>query len=255
MQTLNLGRTGLRVSRLGFGTGTHGWGGSSEQTRIGHSELVNLIRFGYDQGITLWDSADGYGSHPHLADALKGLERSSVVITTKTHSKSPDRVRSEIPRFLSEVRTDYIDILLMHCITHANWLKDYSDVIDAFQEMKEKGWVRAIGMSCHDLGALKTVASAEWIDIVLARINYDGMKMDAGPDEVIPVLESIHNAGKGVIAMKVLGQGNLRGDVPRAIRFALEIPCVDAMVIGMTDEHQVRQNVSLAVEHAANVST
>lgn len=245
MQTVDLGRTGLRTSRLGFGTGTHGWGGNSDQTRIGHKKLVDLIRFGYDRGIALWDSADGYGSHAHIAEVLEGLDRSSVVIISKTHSKSPEKVRSDIPRFLSELGTDYIDILLMHCVTQANWLTEHSGVIGVFREAKKKGLVRAIGMSCHDFGALKTVAVAEWIDVVLARINYDGTKMDARTDEVIPVLEGIHDAGKGVIAMKVLGQRELRGDVPRAIRFALGLSCVDAMVIGMTDESQVCQNASL----------
>ncbi len=245
MQTVELGRTGIRTSRLGFGTGTHGWNGRSDQTRIGHDNLVNLMRFGYDQGIALWDTADGYGSHPHVADALEGLDRSSVVIVSKSHTKSPEKVRDEIPRFLSELRTDYIDVLLMHCITDANWLTDLSDVIDVFQKAKDEGQVRAIGMSCHDFGALKTVASADWIDVVLARINYDGTKMDAGPDEVVPVLEDIHNAGKGVLAMKVIGQGDLTEDVPRGIRFAMGLSCVDAMVIGMDSESQVRQNVSL----------
>lgn len=253
MQTIDLGQTGLRVSRLGFGTGTRGGGKNSDQTRIGHDKLVNLMRFGYQQGITLWDSADGYGSHPHIADVLEGIDRSSVVIISKTHSKSPEKVRDEIPRFLSELRTDYIDILLMHCISRGSWLTDHADVVDVFQEAKENGVVRAIGMSCHGFDALKTVASAEWIDVVLARINYDGTKMDAGPDEVIPVLESIHDAGKGVLAMKVLGQDDLNDDVPKGIRFALGLSCVDAMVIGMTDESQVRQNVSLV--NAVNRAT
>ena len=249
MQIAQLGQTGIRASRLGFGTGTRGWGGKSDQTRIGHDNLVNLMRFGYDQGIALWDTADGYGSHPHIADALEGLDRSSVVIVSKSHTKSPEKVRDEIPRFLSELRTDYIDVLLMHCITDANWLTDYADVVDVFQEAKEKGQARAIGMSCHDFGALKTVASADWIDVVLARINYDGTKMDAGPDEVVPVLEDIHNAGKGVLAMKVVGQGDLTEDVPRGIRFAMGLSCVDALVIGMDSESQVRQNVSLVNEY------
>jgi len=248
MQTVELGQTGICTSRLGFGTGTHGWNKSSEQTRIGHDKLVNLIRFGYDQGITLWDTADGYGSHPHMADVLEGLDRSSVVIVTKDHSKSPDTVRSDIPRFLNELRTDYIDVLLMHCINDASWLTDYSDVINVLKEAKAEGQVRAIGMSCHDFGALKTVAAADWIDVVLARINYDGTKMDASTDEVVPVLEDIHNAGKGVLAMKVVGQGDLHEDVPKAIRFAMGLSCVDALMIGMTDEAQVQQNVSLVNE-------
>lgn len=245
MQMVNLGNTGISTSYLGFGTGTHGWGGNSEQTRIGHDNLVKLMKLGYDQGVRLWDSADGYGSHSHLADTLKGLDRSSVVIISKTHSKSSDYVRDEIPRFLKELRTDYIDILFMHCITDANWLKDHADVIDIFKQAKEKGIVRAIGMSCHNFDALKTVASADWIDVVLARINYASVNMDATTDKVVPVLEDIHKAGKGVIAMKVIGQGKLWEDVPKAINFAMGLSCVDAMVIGMTNEAQLRQNVSL----------
>ncbi|MFC1717263.1 aldo/keto reductase [Candidatus Poribacteria bacterium] len=249
MQTVELGRTGIRTSRLGFGTGTRGFRGESDQTRIGHDNLVNLMRFGYDQGIALWDTADGYGSHPHIADALEGLDRSSVVIVSKSHTKSPEKVRDEIPRFLSELRTDYIDILLMHCINDANWLTEHADVVGVFREAKEKGQARAIGMSCHDFGALKTVAAADWIDVVLARINYDGAKMDAGPDEVVPVLEDIHDAGKGVLAMKVIGQGQLSEDVPRGIRFAMGLSCVDTLVIGMDSESQIRQNVSLVNEY------
>ena len=248
MQMVELGQTGIRTSRLGFGTGTHGWGGESEQTRMGYDKLVHLLRIGYEQGIALWDSADGYGSHPHMADVLKDLDRSSVTVISKTHSKSPEEVRRGIPRFLKELGTDYLDILLMHCISHVGWLTDHSDVIDVLKMAKEKGQVRAIGMSCHDIGALKTVASAEWIDVVLARINYDGTKMSAPPDEVIPVLEDIHNAGKGVIAMKVLGQGDLVADVPRGIRFAMGLSCIDAMVIGMNDEAHILQNVSVVNE-------
>lgn len=245
MQTVTIGSTGINTSRLGFGTGTHGWGGNSEQTRIGHDNLVKLLRAGYDQGIRLWDSADGYGSHSHLADAMKGLDRSSVVIISKTHSKSSEQVRGEIPRFLRELGTDYIDILLMHCITNPNWLREHSDVIDEFIQAREKGFVKAIGMSCHNFEALKTVASADWIDVVLARINYAGVNMDATPDKVVPVLEDIHKSGKGVIAMKVIGQGKLWEDVPKAVNFAMGLSCVDAMVIGMTNESQVRQNIAL----------
>jgi len=245
MQIVELGQTGIRTSLLGFGTGTHGWNDESDQTRLGHDRLVGLLRFGYEQGITLWDSASGYGSHPHIADALKTVDRSSVVIVSKTFARSPEKVRSDIPRFLEELGTDYIDILFMHCISDANWLTENSDVISVLQSAKESGQARAIGMSCHDFGALKTVAAAEWIDVVLARINYDGATMSAKPDEVVPVLEDIHDAGKGVIAMKVLGCGALTEDVPRAIRFAMGLSCVDAMAIGMTDEAHIRQNVSL----------
>ncbi|MBD3182712.1 aldo/keto reductase [Candidatus Poribacteria bacterium] len=245
MQVVDIGNTGISSSRLGFGTGTHGWNNNSDQTRIGHQKLVNLMKFAYDKGITLWDLADGYGSHPHFGDALKDIDRSSVTIITKTHSKSAETVKEEIPRFLKELGTDYIDILLMHCITNKNWLTDYADVIEVFQQAKEKGQVKAIGMSCHDYESLKTVASAEWVDAVLARINYNGENMDDDPDKIVPVLEGIKEAGKGVIGMKVYGQGKLADHAPKCMDYILGLSCVDVFVIGMVSEEQVLQNISL----------
>jgi predicted aldo/keto reductase-like oxidoreductase len=249
MQTVTLRRTGLKMSRLGFGTGTHGWNGSSEQTRIGHQNLVNLIKLGYKHGITFWDSADGYGSHPHIADALEGIDRSSVTILTKSFSKSPDDIRNDIKRYLKELRTDYIDILLMHCISEADWLKRYDGAIEILKESKAKGIVKGIGMSCHDFGALKTVASADWIDVVLARINYNDTNMDAKTIEVVPVLKDIYNAGKDVLAMKAIGQGKLNADVRKCFEFILDQPYIDAIPIGMNSEEQLMQNISLVVDN------
>jgi aryl-alcohol dehydrogenase-like predicted oxidoreductase len=245
MQMVELGETGIRASYLGLGTGTRGFGGGSDQTRIGHEELVNLLRLGYEQGVTLWDSADGYGSHPHIAEAMRDLERSSVVISTKTDSRSARGLREDVPRFLRELGTDYIDVLLMHGLTGRRWLTDDSDVIHVLREAKGNGVVRAIGMSCHGFEGLERAVSTDWIDVVLARINYAGTRMDASPGEVIPVLERLHDAGKGIIAMKVVGQGELQGNVARAIEFVARLSCVDAMVIGMISESQLRQNVSL----------
>jgi len=248
MRMVELGETGIRTSHLGFGTGTHGWGGGSDQTRIGHEDLVNLLRLGYEEGVTLWDSADAYGSHPHIAEALRDVERSSVAIMTKTDARSAGRLRADVPRFLRELGTDYIDILLMHGLTRRRWLPDESEVIGALREAKSEGRVRAIGMSCHDLEALKRAVSTDWIDVVLARINYAGTRMDASLSLVMPVLEALHDAGKGVVAMKVLGQGALQGHVAQAIDFVARLSCVDAMVVGMIDESQLHRNVSLVTQ-------
>ncbi len=245
MQTVELGQTGIRTSYLGMGTGTHGWGGGSDQTRIGHQNLVSLLRLGYEAGVTLWDSADAYGSHRHIADALRDLERSSVVIITKTDSRSAEGLRQDVPRFLGELGTDYVDVLLVHGLTGGRWLSDDSDVARVLRETKANGAVRAMGASCHDLEALKRAVSTDWMDVVLVRINYAGTRMDASPGEVIPILDRLHDAGKGVIAMKVLSQGDLQGDVARAIEFVARLSCIDAMVIGMTGEPQLRQDISL----------
>jgi aryl-alcohol dehydrogenase-like predicted oxidoreductase len=244
MQKVILRRSGLQVSKLGIGTGTHGWNGSSEQTRIGFSQLVALLRLAYDQGITFWDTAEAYGSHKHIAEAIKGIDRSSVTIMTKTFSKQSDQVQIGIQNYLKELGTDYIDILLMHCITQRDWLIAYADVIDTLKKAKEKGMVKAIGMSCHDFEALKTVASADWIDVVFARINYNGTHMDAKPDDIVPELEKIYNAGKDVIGMKIIGQGQLNSNTEKAFEYALALNCVDSVIVGMSNEAQVTQNVA-----------
>jgi len=251
MQMVTLRRTGIKLSRLGFGTGTHGWGGSSEQTRIGHQKLVDLLKLAYSYGVTFWDTAEGYGSHPHIADALKGIDRSSVTILTKIFSRDGNYIREAIPKFLKLFNTDYIDILLMHCITEVDWLKRYTGAIDALKEAKDKGLVRGIGMSCHDFGALKTVASADWLDVVLARINYSDTNMDAKTSDVMPVLKEIHSAGKDVLAMKVIGQGKLNGDVRKCFKFAMSLPYIDAMTVGMVSEEQLKENIYLVNEFAS----
>ncbi len=252
MQNLKLRQSGLQVSRLGIGTGTHGWNGNSDQTRIGFNNLVNLLRFAHDQGIMFWDTAEGYGSHQHIGEALKSIDRSSVTIMTKTFSKNPEQVNDAIPKFLKELGTDYIDILLMHCISQKDWLTAYSDVIDLLQRIKAKGLVKAIGMSCHDFGALQTVADTEWIDVVFARINYDSVNMDTQTEKVAPELERIHNAGKDVIAMKAIGQGKLVESREKSLEYVLGLSSVDAIIVGMTSEDQIRENVATFDNYLAN---
>jgi aryl-alcohol dehydrogenase-like predicted oxidoreductase len=121
MDTVELGRTGLTVSRLAFGTGTHGWAGSSEQTGLGIDGLADLLRLAYDHGVTLWDAADAYGSHPHVARALQSVPRDKVVIITKTTSQDGGQATRDVERFLQELGTDVLDIVLLHFMTQSDW--------------------------------------------------------------------------------------------------------------------------------------
>jgi aryl-alcohol dehydrogenase-like predicted oxidoreductase len=248
METVDLGLTGLQVSRLCFGTGTNGWGGSSNQSRLGLKGLSRLLRFAYDQGVRFWDTADQYGTHPHVGAALKGLDRESVVITSKTTTRTEDGVTKDVERFLREMGTDYVDIVLLHCLTQADWPTRYPGAMEALSRAKEKGQVRAVGVSCHDFGAFQTAARTDWVEVVLARVNYAGKHMDAGPDQVVPVIEKMHAAGKGVYGMKVVGAGDLGKDARGAIRFLMGLSCVDAFVIGMMSEAQVLENIGLIGE-------
>jgi 1-deoxyxylulose-5-phosphate synthase len=242
---VTLGNTGIRVSRLAAGTGTGGWGGNSNQTRLGFDRLVDLLCYGYERGITFWDLADQYGSHPHAAAALRRIGRENVVITTKTTSRTPAEIHQDLDRFRRELDTDTLDIVLLHCLTDPEWVGKLGSVMEAMSKAKDRGILRAVGVSCHNFGAFQAAAACDWVEVVLARINHAGLHMDASPQEVISVLEQMHRRGKGVYGMKVMGCGQLGDDPARAVQFALNLSCVDAIVIGMEDEGQIDQNLNL----------
>ena len=230
---ISLGKTGIKLSRLAQGTGTVGFMGSSNQTRmLGISGLSDLLRAGVDQGLTFWDCADGYGSHPHVREALKSVKREKVVIMTKSGATSESEMQKHIDRFRRELDTDYIDILLLHAMTDSQWPKKKAGAMAALSEAKVKKIVRAHGVSCHSLDALKAAAASDWVDVDLARLNPAGLHMDAKPAAVIPILMQMKAAGKGVIGMKILGQGELKNKVDQALQYALAQDCLDCFTIG-----------------------
>src|SRR5271169_3310888 len=230
--TVTLGKTGIRTSRLAMGTGTIGTGHHSNQTALGMKGLSDLLLNGYDHGLRFFDSADAYGSHPHVAEALKHVPRDQVAVLTKTFSRDPKSARADLDRFRRELGVDYIDICLMHCLTEGDWTERFKGVMGVLSEAKEKGIIRAHGCSCHSIEALRAAAKSPWVEVDLARINPIGSHMDASPQEVVTVLREMKSQGKGIIGMKILGQGDLRGRVDDAIRYALSLGVLDAFTIG-----------------------
>ena len=249
MNRVEIGTTGLLVSQLCFGTGTQGWRGRSNQTDLGLDELADLLYYGYDRGINFWDSADQYGSHPHVARALQNIDRDTVVITSKTCATTSEEAEADIDRFLRELNTESIDIVLMHCLTQKNWPTSFSGVMDVLERKKQEGVIRAHGVSCHDFDAFQTAAITPWVDVVLARINYAGKNMDGPPEKVIPVLEQMDANGIGVYGMKVLGCGHLDHDARNAIHFALDLGAIDAITIGMKSRREIDENIGWIEEH------
>jgi 1-deoxyxylulose-5-phosphate synthase len=236
-----LGNTGIRTSRLAMGTGTIGYGGNSNQTRLGTAPLTNLLLNGFhENGLRFFDSADSYGSHPYVAAALKQLPRDKVTVLTKTDTRDPPGVRADLDRYRRELGVDYIDIVLIHCVTEGDWTTRYRGVMDVLSEAKQKGVIRAHGVSCHSLQALRAAAVSPWVEVDLVRINPIGSHMDADPDTVINVIKQMRSQGKGIVGMKILGQGDLRNHAPEAIRYALGTGVLDAFTIGA--ESQKEQN-------------
>jgi aryl-alcohol dehydrogenase-like predicted oxidoreductase len=230
--TVTLGNTGIKTSRLAMGTGTVGSGHHSNQTALGVKGLSDLLRNGYDNGLRFFDAADAYGSHPHVAEALKHVPRDKVTVLTKTWARDPAAARADLDRFRRELGTDYLDVCLMHCVTEADWTERYRGVMDVFSEAKQKGIIRAHGCSCHSIEALRAAAKSPWVEIDLARINPIGSHMDADSQTVVSVLREMKAAGKAVVGMKILGQGDLRNRQSEAVRYALSLGVLDAFTIG-----------------------
>jgi aryl-alcohol dehydrogenase-like predicted oxidoreductase len=238
---VKLGNTGIEMSRMAMGTGTHGFGGSSNQTRkLGIKGVSDLLRAAFDAGINFWDTADQYGSHPHLREALKTTGREEVVILTKTNSKTYKDVKTDLERFKKELGTSYFDIVLLHAVTDPDWNRNMKGAMEALEEAKQEGTIRAHGLTCHSLGALETAADEPWVDVDLARYNPGGVSMDADVETVRKVLSRMKQNGKAIIQMKVYGAGRLTDQMDKCLQFHTGADFIDSFTLGIESIEQLR---------------
>ena len=259
---VTLGRTGIKLSRLGMGTGSNN---GHAQTAAGRDGFNKLIHYAYDQGIRYFDTSESYATFPWIADAIKGLPREKLFIQSKIDGQPAD-VLAVIDRHRKNFNTDYVDSMLVHCMVKNGWTDDYKRVMDSFDEAKDKKWIRAKGVSCHSLPALRAAVASDWTEVHLVRINPQGKRMD-GMEEVVwsandpghdvaPVLaelKKMHDKGRGVIGMKIIGDGQFVNpeDREKSIRFAMSRPELDAVVIGFKNTDEIdeaikRMNAALA---------
>jgi aryl-alcohol dehydrogenase-like predicted oxidoreductase len=250
----------VRCSRIGFGTGMRGGQRTSDLTRMGWAKGIELLQFAYDHGVRFFDCADLYGTHAVVAEAMKGKPRDSYVLGTKLWllpGGVPEKERlspeETIPRFLREFKTDYIDLVQIHCMTDKNWTAKNEEAMASLSRLKEKGLIRAHGVSTHSNAAVEHAAQTPWCDVVHVRINSEGMNMDGPKDnttqrveESVRAIQSAHNAGKGIIAMKVLGEGKMSGNYElrkKSTNFVKNLDCVDVMIVGFTEKQHVTEFV------------
>jgi 1-deoxyxylulose-5-phosphate synthase len=229
---VTLGHTGIRTSRLAMGTGTIGYAHHSNQTALGLNGLSRLLQNGYNNGLHFFDTADAYGSHRHVADALQHVDRGKVTVLTKSWSRTAPEMRADLDRFRRELGTDYLDIVLIHCVTEGDWATRYRPVMDVLSEAKDQGIIRAHGCSCHSIEALRAAAKCPWVEVDLVRINPIGSHMDSDPETVVSVIRDMRASGKAIVGMKILGQGDLGHKQDEAIRYALGLGVLDAFTIG-----------------------
>ena len=253
LQKVALGNSGIKTTLLGMGTGFNGGNRTSAITRAGTAETV--IRQAYESGIRFFDCADSYGTHPFVAKTLKGISRDSYTLSSKIWVAEGGIPETERPgadivvdRFRKELETDYIDMIQIHCMTSAGWTNEYKKQMDILENLKAKGIIRAHGVSVHSLEAMEAAAESPWVDVVHVRINPFGVAMDSkDPERVIPVIKKLHDSGKGVIGMKLIGNGNFRNDsdkIDQSLKYVLGLGTVDIIIAGFEKPEQIDNYIS-----------
>jgi predicted aldo/keto reductase-like oxidoreductase len=242
---IELGPAKVKVSRMAIGTGSFGGGHSSNQLRkLGADGVADLWSYGFDNGVFFWDTADSYGTHAAVKIALKKVPREKVTILTKSDANSAKKMEADLDRFRQEMGTDYIDILLLHGRMHPQWNEKDKGAMDVLSEAKQKKIVRTVGISCHSVAAMKVAAKSPWLEVCMTRINPAGIRMDAATDEVLPILAELKANGKGIIGMKVLGEGQLVDRRDEALRFAVTKDAVHCFTIGCESRAEFMDNLN-----------
>jgi aryl-alcohol dehydrogenase-like predicted oxidoreductase len=251
---VNLGNTGLKVSKLGFGTVDF-----EVPLNLSPEEGGRILMESYKLGVNFWDTSDDYGSHPHVASALKLTPRKEVVISTKTSAKSGEEARESLKSSLKELDTDYIDIFLLHYVK-SDWIDGCRRVLKELNEMKTTGIVRATGLSTHSVTVVREASQFEEVDVIMTICCKASQALiskfpkhipleDGSIEEMFHAIKLAHKSGKGIVAMKVLG-GTVRGPAPplaenyeSSIRSIAKLDFVDAMVVGMRSLDEVKKNI------------
>jgi 1-deoxyxylulose-5-phosphate synthase len=244
-----LGKSNVKVTRLAFGTGTHG---GRVQRELGQEEFTRLVRYAYDHGIRFFETAESYHGMPEmLGIALRGLPRESYQLMTKYSTPPTGDPAAKIDDFRKQLNAEYIDILLLHCLRPPTWKTDYAGLQDGFSEAKSKKVILSHGASIHGLPALRTIPGDQWLDIAMIRMNHNGTKMDTpsmkdvpelgNVDEVVANTKKLHAQGMGVISMKLCGEGGFTEarDRDAAMKFAMNLGCVDAVTIGFKNTAEI----------------
>ena len=254
----------VSCTRLGFGTGMRGGNRTSDITRMPEEKAIGLLQYAYDKGLRLFDMADLYGSHPIVTKALEGKPRDSYTLISKiwVHGggiPEPERHDADVvlKRFLKECKTDYIDVVQLHCMMNGDWTGQFGKQMEIMERLKEEGLIRAHGVSCHANTALDVAAKTLWTDTVHVRINHDAARMDGSVEDVVKVTRECHQSGIGVIGMKVIGEGTFGNDLQKrkkSVDFVLNLDCVDVFVVAFDEKEHIDELIANTRESLENMA-
>lgn len=242
LDRIKLGNTNIEVSRLCFGSLTM----TPFQANLTVEEGAYLIEYAYDKGINFIDTAEIYENYQYIRTALKGIKREDYHIATKTYAYTEEMARNSLDLALKELGTDYIDVFLLHEQESIHTVRGHFEAIEYFLKAKEKGKIRSIGISTHRIAGALAVKEVKELEVIHPIINKYGIGIQDGTvEEMLKVIDEIHEMGKGVYAMKPLGGGHLINEAESAFNFVRSIPSINSIAIGMQSKDEIDANISL----------
>lgn len=252
----------IKTSRIGLGTGVHGGNRQCNLTRMDRAKALDIFRYSYDNGIRFFDLADMYGTHGLAEEALRGKPRDSFVLSTKIWPHAggvPEKERPSasvcVKRFLQELKTDYIDNVQLHCMMKPDWAPELERYFEDLENLKKEGLIRGHGVSCHALGAVQNAATNPWVDVIHTRMNTANTRMDGTLDENVAAARLAKENGKGVICMKVLGEGSIKeaSERKRSTDFVTRCDAVDVMIVGFEERSHIDEFLANVAETLKNM--
>ena len=256
---VTLGKSGMQVTRLAFGTGSQN---GYVQAKLGQQEFSRLIHYAYDHGIRFFETAEAYATPAMLGEALKPFPRDSYQLmhkVTTDEGVDPQRRFDELRRIS---QTEYFDIMLLHFQHTASWVADTGRWQDGVVQAQSKKIIRTRGASVHGLPALRQVPGNKFLEVAMIRMNHNGTAMD-GPDyesyknpdhvsEVVDHVKQVKKEGMGVISMKLVGNGSFtrHEDRQAAMRFAFKNAGIDCATVGFKSTQEIDEaidNMNLAL--------
>ncbi len=254
---VTLGKSGVKVTRLAFGTGSHN---GLIQQALGQEGFTRLVRHAYDRGVRFFETAESYVTPQMLGIALKGIPRDTYQLMNKVTTVDGVDPLKKLDQLRRDCNTDYFDIMLLHWQHDGNWPNETRQWQDAILEAQHRETIMTHGASVHGLPALRQVPGNKWLDVAMIRVNHKGTKMDNESDdwstpgnvsEVVAHVHAARSAGTGVISMKLIGEGAFtsRADRQQAMRFAFRNAGVDCVTVGYKNTAEIDEaidNVNLA---------
>jgi predicted aldo/keto reductase-like oxidoreductase len=242
VRKVNIGTTGISVTELCHGTLIIG----NLQANMSPEEGGAAIRKSYEMGVNFYDTAQGYGTYPHLAAGLKGISRDKIVIASKSHSRSYEETKKAVDECLRELSLERVDIFHLHLVPSADDLKSRQGALECLVDYKNRGLVGAIGASTHTVAGVRVINAEPVFDVVFPVLNQHGLGIiDGNLEDMLAALEESKQKGKFVYAMKPLGGGHLHEKVVESLNYLRELPVCDAVACGMKDAAEVEMNVAI----------